>query len=52
MVDVAHDRDHRRALDEVLLGILEDRLHVHIVCRVHDFDLLVEFVGQHLDRVI
>ena len=52
VVDVAHDRDHRRALDEVLLGVLKDRLAVDVVGRVHDLDLLVELVGQHLDGVV
>ena len=52
VVDVAHDRDHRRAFDQVLLGVLEDRLDLDVVGRVHDLDLLVELVGEHLDRVV
>ena len=47
VVDVAHDRDHRRALDEVLLGVLEDRLDLDVVGGVDDLDLLVELVGEH-----
>ena len=52
VVDVAHDRDDRRALDEVLLGVLEDRLDLDVVGGVDDLDLLVELVGEHLDRVV
>ena len=52
VVDVAHDRDHRRTLDQVLLGVLEDRLDLDVVGGVDDLDLLVELVGEHLDRVV
>ena len=52
VVDVAHDRDDRRALDEVLVGVVELRLGVVLVGRVDDLDLLVELVGEHLDRVV
>ena len=52
VVDVAHDRDDRRALDEVLLGVLEDRLDLDVVGGVDDLDLLVELLGEHLDRVV
>ena len=52
VVDVAHDRDHRRALDEVLRGVLELGLLVDLVGRVDDLDLLVELVGEDLDRVV
>ena len=52
VVDVAHDRDDRRALDQVLLGVLEDRLDLDVVGGVDDLDLLVELVGEHLDRVV
>ena len=52
VVDVAHDRDHRRAVDEILLGVLEDRLDLDVVGGVDDLDLLVELVGEHLDRVV
>ena len=46
---IGHDR---RALDEVLLGVLEDRLELHVVGGVDDLDLLVELLGEHLDRVV
>ena len=52
VVDVAHDRDDRRALDEVLVGVLELGLVVDVVGRVDDLDLLVELVGEDLDRVV
>ena len=52
VIDVAHDRDHGRAVDEVLLGVLEHRLDLDVVGRVHDLDLLVELLGQHPDRVV
>ena len=52
VVDVAHDRDDRRALDEVLGGVLELGLLVDVVGRVDDLDLLVELVGEDLDRVV
>jgi hypothetical protein len=31
VIDVAHDRDHRRAVDELLLLILELGLELHLV---------------------
>ena len=52
VVDVAHDRDDRRALDEVLVGVVELGLLVDVVGRVDDLDLLVELVGEDLDRVV
>ena len=52
VVDVPHDRDDRRAFDEVLFGILELGLDVDIVGGVHDLDLLVELVCEHLDRIV
>ena len=52
VVDVAHDRHHGRALDQVLLGVLELGLDVDVVGGVDDLDLLVELVGEDLDRVI
>ncbi len=52
MVDVAHHGHHRRALDEVLLGVLEDRLELHVVGGVDDLDLLAELLGEHLDRLV
>jgi hypothetical protein len=52
VVDVAHDGDHGRARDEILVGVLERRLGVRLVGRVDDLDLLVELVRQHLDGVV
>ena len=52
VVDVAHDRDHRRAFDQLLLGVLEDRLELDVVGRVDDLDLLFELVREDLDRVV
>jgi hypothetical protein len=52
VVDVAHDRDHRRASDEVGLVVLELGLVVDVVGGVDDLDLLVELVGEHLDGVV
>ena len=42
VVDVAHDRDHRRALDEVLVGVVEHRLGDGLVLGVDDVDRLAE----------
>ena len=52
VVDVAHDRDHRRARLEVLVGVRERRVGVGVLGRRDDLDLLVELVGEHLDHVV
>jgi hypothetical protein len=52
VVDVAHDRDDRRTIDQVLLDVVEDRLDLDVVGGVDDLDFLLEFVGQHLDRIV
>ena len=39
-------------VDEVLVGVLELGLVVDLVGRVDDLDLLVELVGEDLDRVV
>jgi hypothetical protein len=52
VVDVAHDRHDRRALDQVLVGVLELRLGLHVVGRVDDLDLLGELLGEHLDGLV
>jgi hypothetical protein len=52
VVDVAHDRHHRRALDELLLGVIEHRLRDRLILGMDDLDLLAELGRQHLDRVI
>ena len=52
VVDVTHDRDHGRARLEILVGVLERRVRVRVVGRRDDLDLLVELVGDDLDRVV
>ena len=52
VIDVAHDRDHGRAGLEVLGVVVEGRLRVLLVGDVDDLDLLVELVGEDLDRVV
>ena len=52
VVDVAHDRDDRRALDEILVGVLEDDLVLGLVAGVDDLDLLAELLGQDRDRLV
>ena len=52
VVDVAHDRDHRRAVDEVLVGVGELRFLGLLVGGGDDFDLAVVLVGDRPDRLI
>ena len=52
VVDVAHDRDHRRAVDQLLVGVLEGGLLLGLLGRADHLDLLVEGLGQHLDRLV
>ncbi len=52
VIDVAHDRHHRRAIDHVALLVLEDRFDFNIVGCMDDLDLLAELLRQHLDRVV
>ena len=52
VVDVAHDRDHRGARLELLVGVLELDLGLRLVGGVDDLDLLVELLGEDLDRVV
>ena len=52
MVDVAHDRDDRRARRRGPVGVLVDGLGLDVVGGVDDLDLLVELVGEDLDRVV
>ena len=52
VVDVAHDRDHRRALHEVRVGVLELGLVAHVVGGAHHAHLLLERVGEHLDGLV
>ena len=52
VVDVAHDGDDRRALDEVLVVVLEDRPRPRPRRRRDDLDLLAELLGQDQDRLV
>ena len=52
VVDVTHDRHHRRAVDEVLVGVGELRLLGLLVGGVEDLDLAVVLVGDRLHRVV
>ena len=52
VVDVAHDRHDRRALDEVLVGVVEDGLGDLLVLGVDDLDLFAELDREQLDRVV
>ena len=52
VVDVAHDRDHRRPLLERLLGIVVDDLLVLLVGRVRDRDLAVELEADQQHVVV
>ena len=52
VVDVAHDRDHRRALDQLLVAVLVGRLLLHVIRRGVEGDLLVEALGEHLDGLV
>ena len=42
VVDVAHDRDHRRAIDQLLVGVLVGRLGLGVLGGADHVDLLVE----------
>ena len=52
VVDVTHDRDHRRARLEIVVVVLERRVRVRVLGGRDDLDLLVELVGEHLDGVV
>jgi len=52
VVDVAHDRDHRRAVLEALVGVLEFGRLGLLVGGGDDFDLAVVLVGDRLHRVV
>ena len=52
VVDVAHDRDHRRAVGQGGVVVVVLRLGLDLVGGVHDLDLLLEGVGQDLDRLV
>src|SRR6185437_8950078 len=42
----------RRALDEILVGVLEEDLLLGLVAGVDDLDLLAELLGQNRDRLV
>ena len=52
VVDVAHDRDHRRPRCEILVRVLEDLRQLLLVGRVLDRDLAVELGSDQLDLLV
>ena len=52
VVDVAHDRDHGRAVLELLVGVVVVRLLGDLLGGTDHVDLAVERVGEHLDRLV
>ena len=52
VVDVAHDRDHRRARDEILLGVLVDLRELVLLGDVLDGDLALDLGGDQLHRLV
>src|SRR3712207_4587336 len=52
VVDVAHDRHDRRAVDEHVGVVLEGGLRGDVLGGADDLDLLVELGRQHLDGVV
>ena len=52
VVDVAHDRHDRRAIDEIVLGVVVGRLLLDLLVGVHDRDLALELLGELLDRLV
>ena len=52
VVDVTHDRDHRRAGLEIVVVVLERRVRVRVLGGRDDLDLLLELVGDHLNGVV
>ncbi len=52
VVDVAHDRDHRRAVDELVVGVIEDGRLGDLLGGADHLDLAVERVGEHLDGLV
>ena len=52
VVDVAHDRDDRRARDEILVGVVVRRVGVGLFAGVDDLDLAVELGREDLDRLV
>ena len=52
VVDMTHDRHDRRALDEILVGVVVLDLDIGVVAQRDDLDRLVERVGDGLDLLI
>ena len=52
VVDVAHDRDHRRPVGELLVGVLELGFLGLLVGGGDDLDLAVVLVGDRRDRLV
>ena len=52
VVDVAHDRDDRRALDQVGLLVGEDQLLGLLIGGSDDLNLLAERFGKNHDRLV
>ena len=52
VVDVAHDRDDRRAGDQVLLGVVEHLGTLGLLLGVDDVDLALQLGRDELDRVV
>ena len=52
VVDMTHDRHHRRALFEVLVGVLMGRVLDDFLSRVDDLDLAVKRLCKGLDRLL
>ena len=52
VVDVAHDRHHRRAVGEVLVGVVELRLLGLLLGGGDDLDLAVVLVGDRPHRLV
>jgi hypothetical protein len=52
VVDVAHDRDHRRAVDEVLRGVLEHLGELVLVGDVLDRHVALDLGRDQLDGLV
>ena len=52
VVDVAHDRDHGRTRDEILLGVLEDLRKLVLVGHVLDRDLALDLGRDQLHGLV
>ena len=52
VVYVSHDRDHRRTLDEVLVGVMEHGLGDGLILGVDDVDCFPELPGELDDCLV